>query len=150
MRQRIQAHLMGLGILASVLGGCAAHPSRPAASATHLGARIAAIALRYQGVPYRYGGNDPSGFDCSGLVQFTHRRFGLDVPRAARQQWRHARKIPAGALQPGDLLFFRPARKGWHVGDGNFVHAPSRGKRVRTTRLNRYWWRHFIGAGRYW
>ncbi|BCX82331.1 hypothetical protein MIT9_P1917 [Methylomarinovum caldicuralii] len=105
-------------------------------------------------MPYRYGGNDPSGFDCSGLVQFTHRRFGLGVPRTARQQWRHACKIPAEALKPGDLLFFRPARKGWHVGiyvgDGHFVHAPSEGKRIQRTRLNRYWWRHFIGAGRYW
>ncbi len=146
--------LTGWMIVAILMSGCASQPSQPHSPATRLGERIAATALRYQGVPYRYGGSDPRGFDCSGLVLFTHRQIGLRVPRTAKQQWRQARKIPADALRPGDLLFFRPEGKGWHVGiyvgGDRFVHAPSRGKRVQTTRLTRYWWRRFIGAGRYW
>lgn len=107
------------------------------------------------GTPYRYGGDSPSrGFDCSGLVQYSHRVAGISVPRTSRQQHRSARRVALHDLQPGDLLFFRIQGKTGHVGiyigEGRFVHAPSSGKRVEITSLNNSYWKpRLIGAGNY-
>ena len=107
------------------------------------------------GKPYRYGGNSPSrGFDCSGLVEYSHRVAGISVPRTSTQQHRRARLVALSDLQPGDLLFFRIQGKTGHVGiylgDGRFVHAPSSGKAVTITTLdNSYWKPRLIGAGNY-
>ncbi len=107
------------------------------------------------GKPYRYGGNSPSrGFDCSGLVQYSHRVAGISVPRTSTQQHHRARAVALSNLQPGDLLFFRIQGKTGHVGiylgEGRFVHAPSSGKSVEITTLdNSYWKPRLIGAGNY-
>jgi len=106
------------------------------------------------GKPYRYGGNSPSGFDCSGLVQYSYSRAGLPVPRTTKSQRRSSVAIGSQSLRAGDLLFFdQEGRKSSHVGiyigDGQFVHAPSSGKRVRVDKLDtRYWRKHFAGARR--
>ena len=74
------------------------------------GARIAQTALHYVGVPYRYGGSEPSrGFDCSGLVSYVHGIDGIAVPRTAAAQFAAARPVAAADLRPGDLVFFRLA-----------------------------------------
>lgn len=107
------------------------------------------------GKPYRYGGDSPSrGFDCSGLVQYSHRVAGISVPRTSTQQHSRARAVALESIQPGDLLFFRIQGKTGHVGiylgEGRFVHAPSSGKSVEITTLhNRYWKTRLIGAGNY-
>lgn len=107
------------------------------------------------GKPYRYGGTSPSkGFDCSGLVQYSHRVAGISVPRTTGQQHSGARPVSLSQLQPGDLLFFRIEGKTGHVGiylgEGRFVHAPSSGKHVSITTLdNSYWSKRLIGAGNY-
>lgn len=106
------------------------------------------------GKPYRYGGNSPSGFDCSGLVQYSYSRAGLPVPRTTRSQRQSSVAIGSQALRAGDLLFFnqegqKSSHVGIYVGDGRFVHAPSSGKRVRVDKLDaRYWQKHFAGARR--
>lgn len=133
------------------LGGCAAPPSRPGKPIL-LGHLVAREASRFTGIPYRYGGTSPRGFDCSGLVYYVHRRLGMTVPRTAKEQWRRARRVKHPAA--GDLLFFRPPKRHWHVGiylgDNRFVHAPATGKRVRIEPLNGYWRRYYLGAGRFW
>lgn len=107
------------------------------------------------GKPYRYGGNSPSrGFDCSGLVQYSYRVAGIEVPRTSTQQHRRARAVTMSDLQPGDVLFFRVQGKTGHVGiylgEGRFVHAPSSGKHVEISTLNnRYWKPRLVGAGHY-
>lgn len=112
-------------------------------------------ATRQLGVPYRFGGTDRRGFDCSGLVHYVHRRVGLSVPRTAAAQHRYAQRIPLGSLRAGDLVFFRiNGGKGDHVGiyegGGRFIHAPSGGKEVSRANLsNPYWQRHLAGAGTY-
>jgi len=110
-------------------------------------------AIAQIGTPYRYGGTSPTkGFDCSGLVQYTHRAAGVKVPRVAREQRRSAHSVSRSRLEPGDLVFFSLPRGGQHVGivvdDGRFVHAPSTGKQVQITRLdNVYWRKRFAGGG---
>ena len=112
-------------------------------------------ARKMLGVPYRYGGASPSGFDCSGLVSYAYRSAGISIPRSSAAQYLRAEKIPLSDLQPGDLLFFRLSPpKISHVAiydrGGRFIHAPSSGKRVSYASLdNPYWYKHLVGAGRF-
>lgn len=110
--------------------------SAPAAS---LGSRAAAMALEQLGVPYRYGGSSPRGFDCSGLVHYAYRRVGRAVPRTTGELWARAAPIDMRKVAPGDLLFFRFDGKmshvGLYVGNGRFVHAPSSGRVVTVESL---------------
>jgi cell wall-associated NlpC family hydrolase len=119
------------------------------------GLSVVANARDMLGAPYRYGGNSPRGFDCSGLVNYAYRHAGILVPRTSSDQYRYALKVPLHNLQSGDLLFFRllPPKVS-HVGiydrDGRFIHAPSSGKVVSYASLdNPYWRDHLIGAGRF-
>jgi cell wall-associated NlpC family hydrolase len=104
------------------------------------------------GTPYRYGGNRPGGFDCSGLVEFSHQQAGIRVPRTTREQWRRSSPLPRNHLVPGDLVFFslggdKPHHVGIYAGDGLFIHAPSAGKRVGHASLdNPYWKQRWIGS----
>lgn len=105
--------------------------------------------------PYRYGGDTPRGFDCSGLVYYAYQRNGIAIPRTAREQLRNARRISLSELAPGDLLFFRERKKrashvGLYVGDGRFIHASTSEQTVRLSQLaSPYWTTHLITAGRY-
>jgi len=114
---------------------------------------VVATARRVIGVPYRFGGATPGqGFDCSGLVQYSYAQAGLRTPRTVSQQKRAARPRDLVTLQPGDLLFFDTRYKGGHVGifagDGQFIHAPSSGGRVRIDQLDDpYWQQRIVGAG---
>ena len=150
---------VGVGLLLS-LQGCSSVPEKPAARALPAHADterrvVIAGARDMLGKPYRFGGRDPRGFDCSGLVWYTHRQAGIEVPRTARSQLAAASPVARGALQAGDLLFFRiGARRAGHVGiyigGGKFIHAPSGGKRVAAARLgDRYWSQRLIGAGHF-
>jgi len=113
-----------------------------------------ASALELRGVPYRNGGSDPNGFDCSGLVQWVFAQNGRVLPREVREQFRVGREIDADDVRAGDLLFFdtgsRPAS---HVGIAldrdTFVHAPSTNGVVRVERYTSdYWSRRYVGARR--
>jgi len=118
------------------------------------GAKIFSIAQNFLGVPYRYGGVDPSGFDCSGLVQFSHRHVGVNVPRTTAEQYKAVHPVTRSELKPGDLIFFRIQRRVSHVGiyagQGKFIHAPSSGKHVKFSDLNGpYWQKRVAKMGRF-
>lgn len=93
-----------------------------------------------QGEPYRYGGADRGGFDCSGLVEYAARRAGVIVPRTAQDQLNSGTAVARGALAAGDLVFMHLDGKDLHVGiaidPARFVHAPSTGGRVRIDSLD--------------
>lgn len=142
-----------LASIAFLLAACvSAPPQRSTGSA--VGERIAAAALAQVGRPYRYGGNGPDAFDCSGLVVFTHAALGIRVPRTTGDQFTAARPVTDAQLSAGDLLFFRfDATKVSHVavyvGDGRFVHAPQAGRPVESRRLDDPGYRDgFVRAGR--
>lgn len=123
-------------------------PPSPAAAA------IVEDALALTGTPYRAGGADPRGFDCSGLVAYVFARHGVALPRTVREQAAAGTPIDASRLAPGDLLFFatngeRPTHVAIAIGDGRFVHAPNERGAVRVERLaGDYWARRFVGARR--
>ena len=110
------------------------------ATASTNGDRIVAIASRYLGTPYVWGGEDPSGFDCSGLIQYAYAEVGVDVPRVSRDQARAGVAIPnLDAAVPGDLVAFGTPvdHIGIYAGNGTMVVAPHTGDVVKVQRITR-------------
>jgi cell wall-associated NlpC family hydrolase len=90
----------------------------------------ASIALHYLGVPYRYGGASPSGFDCSGLVMYVYAQLGISLPHYTVAQWNATQ--PISSPSPGDLVFFNGlGHVGIYIGGGKMVDAPHTGSVVR-------------------
>ena len=121
------------------------------------GERLAQLAQALLGQPYRYGGDGPTGFDCSGLALYVHEQLGLGLPRTAVEQRQQSLPLDRSELLAGDLVFFTLGRRllvdhvGIYVGEGRFIHAPRAGSPVRLSRLDdRYYAPRFAGGGRYW
>ena len=111
--------------------------------------------MGFLGVPYKFGGNNENGIDCSGLVRTIYQQsIGLLLPRRAEQQAAATESIDKSELRPGDLVFFNTLRRafshvGIYVGEGKFIHAPKPGAEVRVESLSvGYWQRRFDGARR--
>jgi cell wall-associated NlpC family hydrolase len=144
-----------LACAALALAGCAGHPRR-STPPPDTGAAISALAVSLVGAPYHFGGADAAGFDCSGLALYVHERFGLTIPRTAREQQRAARPVPLAELAPGDLVFFHVHKRrvdhvGIYTGAGRFVHAPRAGGAVAYGDLSEGYYRaRFVSAGRFW
>lgn len=115
--------------------------------------RVIQTALRYQGVPYVFGGTSPNGFDCSGFVRYVFAGNGLQLPRMADEQYDFGLPVSYGRLQPGDLVFFSTyapgaSHVGIYLGDGKFISATS-SQGVAIARMdNSYWGPRYIGARR--
>jgi cell wall-associated NlpC family hydrolase len=115
------------------------------------GTQVVAIAMRYLGVPYRWGGASPStGFDCSGFTMYVYAKIGVSLPHYAASQYGMGVAVSRSQLQPGDLVFFRGlGHMGMYVGGGNFIHAPHTGDVVKISSLSdSYYTRNWVGARR--
>jgi cell wall-associated NlpC family hydrolase len=138
----------GLGLASRAVGSSAAPPAgtvaapqaRPNPDASPLGAAIVAQAQQYLGVPYLWGGTDPStGLDCSGFTQLVYRSQGIELPRVSSQQATAGTAVASlTEARPGDLLFFdySPSRPGIdhvgiYLGDGQMIAAPQPGEVVK-------------------
>jgi cell wall-associated NlpC family hydrolase len=114
------------------------------------------FALQLRDVRYRRGGRVPAtGFDCSGFVHYVFASvLGIDLPNDSASQFGSGQKIARPDMQAGDLVFFhtrgkRVSHVGIYIGDGQFIHAPTTGERVRVNSLSQsYWARRFAGARR--
>ena len=124
-----------------------------------LAGAISGTALTLRGIPYRNGGSDPSGFDCSGFVWYVFGQHGIQLPRTVTEQAQAGSPVEPSTLQAGDLVFFDTsgpsfARRhathvGISIGGEEFVHAPSTTGQVRVERLgSSYWSSRFLEARR--
>jgi len=149
-----------------VFAGCSSVPEKPAASSDanneakapaksykrstplkySTGHHIVSLAESLVGSPYKYGGASPKGFDCSGLVYYTHRQLNITVPRTTKQQSLHSPAKKLASAKPGDILFFRiygnsVSHVGIYTGNDQFIHARKSGKYVSYANINEPYWR---------
>ena len=118
------------------------------------GYALTGTALSLRGTPYRTGGADPGGFDCSGFTQYVFAQHGVALPREVHEQFRVGKTVKPEELAPGDIMFFAttdpgPSHVAIAIGGDEFVHAPSSSGVVRVEHLTAaYWAQRFVGARR--
>ncbi|NLT20369.1 MAG: LysM peptidoglycan-binding domain-containing protein [Syntrophomonadaceae bacterium] len=118
-------------------------------------ARLLEIAARHLGTPYRYGGQTPGGFDCSGFARYIFSQIGIDLPRTASAQYGIGSEISKDNLQLGDLLFFRCGsggidHVGIYTGNNQFIHSssPRSGGVIYSSIAEGYYLNTYAGAKR--
>jgi len=123
---------------ATAAGSGSAPPTNlPNPPASTLGGQAVAIAERYLGVPYVWGGASPSGFDCSGLTMYVYAQLGVSLPHNAAAQYGMLPHVSESDLQPGDLVFFDGLNHvGIYIGGGSIIHAPHTGTVVQISSLS--------------
>lgn len=131
-------------------------PETPPVTSGYTGQDIVNLAKKYLGVPYVWGGTTPSGFDCSGLVQYVYKEIGVYLPRVTYDQVNVGQTVSRNDLQPGDLIFFTSegnpsdiGHVGIYAGNNEFIHAPAPGSVVKYSSLsNVYYNKQYYTAKR--
>ena len=100
------------------------------------GQAVVEYAKQFLGVPYRYGGTSPKGFDCSGFVYYVYKQFGITLNRVANDQMVNGTWVPFSEARPGDIIGFKNSsgyvnHVGIYVGNGMMIHSPQTGENVR-------------------
>lgn len=119
------------------------------------GTDVVKEASKYLGDPYVFGAEGPNTFDCSGLVEYVYRKFGIKTPRVAADQAHFGVPITRAKIQPGDLIFFNwhggssADHVGIYAGNGEMIHAPHTGTVVKRVKLNSYYWANNIAIRRF-
>jgi cell wall-associated NlpC family hydrolase len=114
-----------------------------------------ALAVRFLGVRYRWGGTTPQGFDCSGFLAFVFGQMGRVLPRTTYEMYGAGAAVGPADLAAGDLVFFEtagpgPSHAGIYLGDGRFIHASSGAGRVIVSGLDEpYYAGRYLGARRF-
>ncbi|MGH3105546.1 MAG: NlpC/P60 family protein [Gaiellaceae bacterium] len=138
----VPATALGFGVAAETSVAAVAPPSRYGG--------VVGIAMQYLGVPYRWGGASPSGFDCSGFIMYVYAKLGVSLPHNAAAQYAYGTPVSRDQLAPGDLVFFDGlGHNGIYIGGGQFIHAPHSGDVVKISSLSDSWYaRTWVGARR--
>lgn len=116
--------------------------------------QIAEYALKFKGVPYKWGGTTPTGFDCSGYILYVYNHFGISLPRTSAEQFGVGTAVSKSNLKKGDLVFFANTYKpgishtGIYIGNGNVISAESQGISISNINTNPYWAPKYAGAKR--
>lgn len=123
-------------------GSTSTSTSTATSTASASASAITSYALTFLGVPYVWGGTTPSGFDCSGLVQYVYSHFGINLGRTTYTQQYAGTKISVASAQAGDLYFWGSYGSAYHVaialGGGQYVMAPAPGQNVMTGSVSSY------------
>ncbi|MGM9924507.1 MAG: C40 family peptidase [Bacillus sp. (in: firmicutes)] len=148
MKKLIMMSSLSVGILFSGVFGSI----NTEAATSQARVKAANTGLKYIGTPYKWGGITPSGFDCSGFVNYNYKKAGISVPRTSASQHQTGKYVGINGLRKGDLVFFNTSGKGVshvgiHIGNNKFVHASSTGVRVDSM-SNSYWKPKFVGGKR--
>jgi peptidoglycan DL-endopeptidase CwlO len=134
---------------AAPVGVAASTPEGTTVAPPNVHGGVVGIAMRYLGVPYRWGGASPSGFDCSGLVMYVFAQIGVSLPHSSYAMFGMGTPVSISQLQPGDLVFFSGAsHMGIYIGGGQFIHAPHTGDVVKISSLSGYYASAFAGGRR--
>ena len=130
--------------------------STSTSSSSTLGGKLVSKAKSKLGCKYVWGATGPNSFDCSGLMYWTHKQFGITLPRTSLAQSKSGKSVSKSNLQPGDLIFWKTTSApvghvGMYVGDGKFIHAPNKSKPVKIDSLSSsYYSSRYVCARRYW
>jgi cell wall-associated NlpC family hydrolase len=113
-------------------------------------ASVMGVAKQLVGTPYKWGGTSPSGFDCSGFLQYVYAKKGFSIPRTVSDIWNFAVSVAKPSV--GDLVFYQtykkgPSHAGIYLGNGQFIHSGSKG--VTISKMNTsYWQQRYLGSKR--
>jgi cell wall-associated NlpC family hydrolase len=128
----------------------------PKQSLTSVQKDVIQTALSLLGTPYRFGGTTPEGFDCTGFVDYVYRKsVSMTLPRESHDLVQAGKLVSVAELHPADIVYFkielqRPLHIGIYLGDGKFIHAPSRRGKVNIQNLSQdYWKSRYLGARRF-
>jgi cell wall-associated NlpC family hydrolase len=129
--------------------GSSAKTSSTRSAGSTRGSSIIAVAARYVGIPYRYGGSTPAGFDCSGYTKYVYAQIGISIPRTADQQYEASTRISRSSARPGDLVFYLRSGNSYHVGiyagNGMSYESPHTGASVTKRKI----WSSNVAFGRF-
>lgn len=105
------------------------------------GSSVVAYAQNFLGLQYVWGGTTPSGFDCSGYMQYVYAHFGISIGRTTYDQIHNGVEVSRSELQPGDLVLFGtwsdPHHVGMYIGGNQYIHAPRTGDVIKISPLTR-------------
>ncbi len=136
--------------------GCATRPpvNRSTGYTQSAGDKATSTALTMIGRPYKYRGETPAGFDCSGLVRYSYLTAGIELPHGTRALKDMTRSVGLWGARQGDLVFFwengkKYSHVGIYIGDRKFIHAPSTGGNVRRDSVDDpYYKKHYLDTRR--
>jgi len=110
---------------------------------------VVGIAMQYLGIPYVWGGASPSGFDCSGFIQYVYNQMGVSLPHHAASQFGYGTPVSREQLEAGDLVFFDGlGHAGIYIGGGQFIHSPHTGDVVKISSMYDSWYASTWVGGR--